>query len=160
MAEASRPPDRFLVGIVVGAVALIVLGIGAVLLAGRTPPPTIADPNSPVGVVQAYLEALRAGEAERAFGYLSRGTQTSVPRPTYLERFPRFGQSTETSRLLVEPLRLGDDSAEVRVTISRFSANGSPFSTNTTHQEVVVRLTREDGAWRITQPTEPYPFVY
>jgi hypothetical protein len=156
----SRRPDRFLLGIVVGSVLLIILGIAAVYLAGRTPPTPAADPNSPVGVVQAYIEALRAGDAERAYSYLGSTAQASVPRDRYLERFPRFAPPTEASRLLIEPVSVGPDTAEVKVTISRFNSGGAPFSTNTYHQDVAVRLVKEDGEWRIVQPAEPFMFSY
>src|SRR4051812_46781862 len=50
MADRSSPPaapDRFLVGLVIGALALVVLGIAAVLIGppGAPPPP---PPGSPV----------------------------------------------------------------------------------------------------------------
>ena len=162
MAEAtvaSQRPDRFLLGIIAGSVLLIILGIVAVFVAGRTPPTPATDPNSPVGVVQAYVEALRAGDADRAYSYLSRQAQASVPRDRYLERFPRFAPPTDASRLLIEPVSIGSSTAEVKVTVSRFSAGGAPFSANTSHQEVTVRLVMEDGAWRIMQPSEPFPFI-
>ena len=157
---SGQRPDRFLVGIVVGALLLIVLGIAAVFVAGRTPSTTVADPSSPVGVVQAYVEALRAGDADRAYGYLSGSAQASVPRDQYLQRFPRFSPPNEASRLLIEPGTIGPDTAEVKVTISRFNSGGAPFSANTYHQDVTVRLTMENGAWRIVQPAEPYPLIY
>lgn len=159
MPESSHraaPPDRFLVGIVVGAVLLIVGGIAAVLLAGRAPAAAV-DPASPVGVVQAYAEALRAGDTERARGYLSQSARdaidrSGVPRPPYYQPPER--------RVLIEPVETTADRATVRVTISSFAARSEPFATSTYHQEVEVRLVRENGEWRISSPTEPYPFLY
>lgn len=161
--STGQRPDRFLVGIVAGSLLLVVVGIAAVFLAGRAPASTVADPSSPVGVVQAYLEALRAGDADRSYGYLSRTAQATTPRDRYLERFPRHsapGQTSQTSRLLIEPGKLEGDVAEVKVTISRFSSGGGPFSYGTYHQDVTVRLNQENGVWRIAQPTEPYQFFY
>jgi hypothetical protein len=160
-ASGTRSTDRFLIGIVVGSVALVVLGVLVVLLAGRNQPARAADPSSPVGVVDAYLEALRAGDADRAYGYLSRAAQASTPRDRYLERFPRFSPPSQTStRVLIEPVSAEGDSAEVKVTVSRFNSGGAPFSTNTYHQDYTIRLVREDGAWKIAQPVEPYAFIY
>jgi hypothetical protein len=144
---------------VIGSVALIGLGILAVQLAGRNQPARAADPASPVGVVESYLEALRAGDTDRAYSYLSRSAQGSIPRDRYLERFPRFNPPSETStRMLIEPSSVEGDTATVKVTVSRFNSGGAPFSTNTYHQDYTIRLIREDGAWKIAQPVEPYAF--
>ena len=69
----SAPPptpaagqDRFLLAIVAGTILLVVAAIVVVFLFGRarTAPP--ADPNSPAGVAQTYIEAVRAGDMTRA----------------------------------------------------------------------------------------------
>ena len=164
MADSSATSprtDRFLLGIIVGSVLLVALAVAAVfLLAGRQPSPP-ADPASPVGVVQAYVEAIRSGDLARAHGYLSSAAQAALPVATYRERFPRYGESgSADQRILIEPMVTETDRAEVKVTISRFSARSDPFSARTYHRDVTVRLVREDGAWRVDQPAEPYPFLY
>jgi hypothetical protein len=63
-------------------------------------------------------------------------------------------------RILIEPVEVGADHARVKVTVSSFSARSEPFSTGTYHNEVDVRLVRENGQWRISTPTEPFPFLY
>jgi len=37
------------------------------------------------------------------------------------------------------------------LTVSHFYARNEPFSTSTSHHDVIVRLVREYGEWRITQ---------
>jgi hypothetical protein len=164
MSENPTPAighDRFLIGIVVGAVALIVVGIAAVVLVGRGPAAPPADLGSPVGVVQAYVEAVRAGDLDRAYSFLSRSEQAAVSLSEYRRRFSTTARPTNTeSRVLIEPVTVGSDTAEVKVTISRFSARADPFSTGTSHQEVNVRLVKQDGTWRVDQPIGPYPFLY
>lgn len=155
---AAAAPDRFLVGIVLGAVALIAVGVAAVLLAARAPSTIQADPTSPAGVVQAYVEALRAGETDRARGYLTQSAREQVDRQNYPK--PHFQPSVPERRLLIEPIEVNGDRARVRVTVSTFSARSEPFSSSTYHQEVDVRLLRENGQWRISSPAEPFPFVY
>ena len=158
-APVAPSTDRFLTAIVVGAVLLLVVAVGAVALLARAPRPAPADPAAPVGVVQAYVEALRAGDLDRAHSYLSRSAQAAVPLATYRERFPRYGESSRNeTRLLIEPVTVGADTAEVKVTVSRFTARSEPFSANAYHRDVTVRLVREDGAWRVSQPIEPYAF--
>jgi hypothetical protein len=158
---AARGTDRFLLGIVVGAVLLILLGVVVVLVVGRAPAASQADPASPAGVVQAYVEALRTGDVDLAYGYLSRSAQGAVSLDEYRRRFHRpFVPSTSGQRVLIEPATIAGDRAEVQVTLSRFSARADPFSANTYHQDTTINLVKEDGAWRISQPIGPYPFVY
>jgi hypothetical protein len=164
MAEARSTPreaDRFLVGIVVGALLLLVLAVVAVIVGTRAPAPPAADPATPLGVVQAYVDAVRAGEVDRAYALLSRAAQGGVSLEEYRRRFARaYGPSSAEQRILIEPLRVGPETAEARVTVSRFTASREPFSTSASHQDVAVHLVREDGAWRITQPIGPYPVVH
>lgn len=160
-APATPGTDRFLVGIVAGAVLLMLLGVVAVVVVGRAPAAATADVGSPVGVVQAYVDAIRAGEIERAYALLSRSAQATTSLQEFGRPFARaFGPSDGASRVLITPATQGADTAEVKITISRFHARAEPFSTNTSHQDVSVRLVHEDGAWRISQPTGAYPFIY
>jgi hypothetical protein len=154
---APAPPDRFLLAIVLGALALIASAVAIVLVLGRTPasPP---DPASPAGVVQAYVEALRAGDFDRARGYLSQSARAEIDRNR--EPFPRYYQPGGIERrVLIETVEVAEDHALVKVTISAFAARTEPFSSSTYHQEVNVRLVREGGQWRIAQPIEPFPFL-
>jgi hypothetical protein len=151
--------DRFLIGIVAGAIALIAAGILAVAFVGRGQPGRTFDPASPAGAVQAYVEAIRAGDRDRAYAMLSRSAQADTRNQSYRERFPSPSDPRgRSARVLIEPVSESGDVAEVRVTVSRFSARSDPFSTNTYHNETVVRLVREDGAWKIDRPIEPYVF--
>jgi hypothetical protein len=160
-AAVEQRRDPFLIAIVAGALLLIAAGIGAVLVVGRAPRSAPADPTSPEGVVQAYVEAIRAGDADRAYELLSRTAKATTSAQEYRQRFPRSQPSTESGqRVLIETVEVGEDAAEVRVTFSRFSARPEPFSAGTYHRAVNVRLVREDGAWRIGQPAEPFPLAY
>jgi hypothetical protein len=160
-APTARGIDRFLLGIVVGAVLLMLAGVGAVFLARQAPAAPPADPASPVGVVQGYVEALRAGDADRAYGHLSRSAQAGLALDEYRRRFHRpYAPPTAEQRVLIEPITQGADRAEVRVTLSRFTADAHPLSASTSHRETTVQLVREGGAWRVSQPAEPYLFLY
>jgi hypothetical protein len=156
--SALAAPDRFLIGIVLGTVLLIALGIAAVMLAGRARAPAPVDPASPAGVVQAYVEALRNGETDRARSFLTQSARDGLDK----QNFPRpyHPPSAPERRVLIESVEVGADRARVKVTVSSFSARSEPFSTGTYHSEVEVRLVRENGQWRISTPTEPFPFLY
>ncbi|MCC7370844.1 MAG: hypothetical protein IT306_20695 [Chloroflexi bacterium] len=155
--EAVRPgPDRFLVGIVVGAVLLIVAGlvVGVLLRTPRTAPP--ADPASVAGVVQAHIEAVRTNDTEKARSYLTREARAQAEarerqnpttyRPTY----------DNSVRIIVEATEQTETTAEARITVSRFYARSDPFSSSTSHRTYTVKLIREDGQWRLTQPVDSY----
>lgn len=155
--QPARPttgPDRFLVGIVAGTVLLVVISIIVVLIFGQarsTPPP---DPNGPAGVVYSYVEAVRAGDADRARTYLTAQARTDFD--TRLRTSPLRPVSDERVRIVVDTVSQTDSAAEVKVTISRFYARSEPFSSNTSHRYVTARLIREDGTWKLSQA----PFSY
>jgi hypothetical protein len=148
--------DRFLLAIVAGTILLVVVSVIVVVLFGRartTPPP---DPNSPAGVVHAYVEAVRAGEMEKARGYLTRAARAEAESR---DRQNAYRPTRDDNvRIVVETVATTETTAEVKVTISRFYARSDPFSSSTSHYDTTVRLIREDGAWRISQPVEPYTF--
>jgi hypothetical protein len=151
--SAATGPDRFLIGIVGGVVLLIVLGVVVVLTMGRPRPAPPADANGPAAVVQAYVEAIRAGNTEKARTYLSREALTaeqSRNRPPYASNV------NDNVRILVEPVSSTEDTADVRITISSFNSRSEPFSASSSNRSIRVRLVREDGAWRVNQPLEPY----
>lgn len=153
------PTDRFLIGIVIGALALIALGILVAALGVGRGSTVSLDPSTPGGTVQSYIEALRAGDLDRAYGHLSQAAQASWSRDRYRESYPRYAPpSGMEQRLLIETIRAEPDRAEVRVTISYFMP-GNPLFAGTPQREVDVYLVKEDGAWKIDRPVEPYPFL-
>lgn len=153
---AGRGPDRFLLAIIAGALLLILAGVVVVLVNRQPRPAPPADPASVIGVVQGFVEATRAGDTEKARSYLTREARAQA------EARARQNPSTYTPsydtnvRIIVEATAQTETTAEAKVTISRFSARSDPFSSSTSHRTVTVRLLREDGQWRITQPLEPY----
>jgi hypothetical protein len=153
---AAPGHDRFLLAIVAGALLLVVVGVVVVVPFGRPRPAPPADPSSPAGVVQQYVEAVRAGDLERARGYLTREARAQVEAR---DRSSPYRPSVDdNARIVVDTVSTTDTTAEVKVAISRFYARSNPFSSSTSHYDVPVRLIREDGAWRISQPVDPYPF--
>jgi hypothetical protein len=61
-------------------------------------------------------------------------------------------------RLLVETINADADRAQVRVTIVSFTP-GNPIFASAPQREVDVYLVKENGAWKIDRPVEPYPFL-
>jgi hypothetical protein len=149
--QKAAGPDRFLLGIVAGIVVLVVASIVVVLTIGPSRAAQPADTATPVGVVQAYVEAVRAEDYTRAHSYLTQKTRTEVEERESKERYPYRPHIDDHVRILVGPAMVNGDTAEVPLTVSRFYARNEPFSTSTTHHDVTVRLVREYGEWRITQ---------
>jgi hypothetical protein len=154
--RSAGGPDRFLMAIVAGTILLVLASIAVVFMFGRTEPSPPSDPNIPAGVVYAYVEAIRAGDMERARSYLTREARAQA---LARDRQDTYRPSRDDNvRIVVETVTMTETTAEVKVTISRFYARSDPFSSSTSHYDVTVRLIREDGAWRISQPIEPYTF--
>jgi len=144
--------------IVAGVILLILVSVVVVLTTRSPRPAPPADPASIVGVVQGYVEATRAGDGEKARSYLSRDARAQAEarnRQNPNTYQPAFDDNV---RIIVDATSQTDTTAEAKVTISRFYGRSDPFSSNTSHRTVTVKLIREDGQWRITQPTEPYQF--
>lgn len=141
--------------IVGGTIVLVLLSIAVVAIFGRSRPAQPADPNSPAGVAQAYVEAVRNGELERSRGYLTREAvaQTQRDRPT------NFAVSSDDNvRIVIDTVSATDTTAEVRVTVTRFYPRSGPFSSSSTYRDIRIRMIREDGSWKITQPLDFYSF--
>jgi hypothetical protein len=149
--------DRFLLAIVVGTLLLVLVSIALVFAFGRGRPAPPADPNSPAGVTQAYIEAVRAGDTEKARGYLTRQALEEFDRQTRVS--PLRPTADEHLRIVFETTSMTDTSAEVKVTVSRFYARGDPFSSGTSHHDIITRLIRQDGVWKLSQPPQPYEIV-
>jgi hypothetical protein len=146
--------DRFLLAIVGGTLLLVVIGVALVFVLGRSRSTSPADPNSPVGIVQAYIEAVRAGDAERARSYLTGPGLDEFDRQTRIT--PLRPTADEHLRIVVDTTSVTDSAAEVRVTVSRFYTRSDPFSSGTSHRDIIVRLVRDNGVWKLSQPPQPY----
>lgn len=144
-----KSTDRFLVGIVVGIVLLVVAAF-AVMLA--RPDPTYRAEDTPAGVAHNYLLALQKEEYERAHAYLS---PTLDGYPDSVEALAegiedqswRFRTDLDIA-LAVESSKITGSRAVVDVRESRFSGGGLfDSSQRTTTFEIELQL--EDGEWRI-----------
>lgn len=147
-------PDRFLLAIVAGTLLLVLVSITLVFALGRGRAAPPVDPSSPAGVTQAYIEAVRAGDTEKARSYLARQALDEFDRQTRIS--PLRPTADEHLRIVVETTSVSDTAAEVRVTVSHFYTRSDPFSSGTSHRDIITRLVREDGVWKLSQPPQPY----
>lgn len=152
--------DRFLLGILIGIVLLVVLSL--VIFFARQTTATYGPEDTPQGVFQNYIIAVGKGDYERAFGYVA-GPPAPVGQggPVNLPDFTRFKQfflGESNSQLVNTGVQVGEsringDIAVVDVTI--LQTNGDPFR-SVYRQSRQAQLVLKNGAWKIN--TAPYPF--
>jgi hypothetical protein len=118
--------DKFLIGIVIGVILLVVVAFGIAL---TRPGPTYQPEDTPEGVVHNYLLALRQEEYERAYGYLSpdlNGYPKSIE--SFIEYIQdhsyRFQLDEETVALDVNSVDVRGNIAEVTVQETQFHQGG------------------------------------
>jgi hypothetical protein len=151
---AGGDKDRFLIGIVAGTILLVIISVVVVFMLGRPRSAPPADPSTPAGVVQAYIEALRDNDVARSRTYLT--SQARAQAEARDKNSTYHPSPQDNVRIVVEQVSATETRAEVKVTTSRFYASADPFSSSTSHRDTTVILVREDGAWRITEPLETY----
>jgi hypothetical protein len=141
--------DKFLLGIVAGVVLLVAVTFVLVL---RRPEPTYRSEETPEGVAHNYLLALRQGEYDRAYGYLS---PTLVDYPTNAEQFAGQVEDTRWAfrldrdvSLVVESARISGDRATAVVQETTFYTGGL-FSSNQSISTFDMILMRQDDTWKI-----------
>jgi hypothetical protein len=150
--------DRFTWGIVIGVLALVVVGV--VVAASAVDRGTPPDLSTPEGVALAYELALQRGDWDTAYSLLAQTLQEQVPRDQFaLRAGGSFGGGYQASaRLSVEPDSVQGDTA--RVTLVRsFPPSGGLLGLAFDRGSTVrfnVTLVREGGAWRVSVPPEPY----
>jgi hypothetical protein len=142
--------DRFLIGILAGIGILVVLSVALFFLRRSTL--EYGPETSPDGVVRNYIVAVKKGDYDRAFAYLS----TLDPKIDKLNfRQSISTQAGEISSTGIEVGQMSIDGDHAIVTISLIRGNGGLFG-DVYREQQSAELTQKDGAWKIT--SMPYPF--
>ena len=142
--------DRFLVGILVGIGALVVVAL--TLFFVRQDKQEYVDDSTPEGVVHNYSLAVYQEDYEKAYGYLG----DAEYKPTFSEfQKPFFNH-------YVDPLSVGLEIGETKttgdeafVTLYLIYNPSDPFSSSYRGTES-AHLERQDGDWKLLQM--PYNF--
>jgi hypothetical protein len=142
--------DRFLLGILIGIVVLVVLAL--VVFFTRQDNLNYVDEDTPAGVVQNYVVALHKKDYERAYGYLA-----DLPyKPTayeFRQAFLNHMVDPTNAGIEIGKTEISEDSASIDLGIV-FSAS-DPFSSGYRNVDYAM-LIRQEGAWKIKQL--PYNF--
>lgn len=152
MVRGMNAHDRSLVLVAGGVVAITILAIVAVLVAGSREPEAFPA-DTPEGTIQRYLSAFDAGDHAAAYGFFSAEVRDRMSPDDYAQMIDQSGYYAgggETGRVLFDSIEGSGDTARVRLTVERIYGDG--LSTSTSRSTSEIRLVREAGAWRIDEP--------
>jgi hypothetical protein len=150
---ATGGVHRLTLGIGLGLVLLVAIGIGVALIAGRVQ--TQPDLSTREGVTLAYELDIQRGEADAAWNLLTAEAQSGTTRQEFLARAAGLRRGGDV-RFSVENVRIEGDTAHLDVvrvvsTSGFLGLGGGSFTTRSP-----VTLVRENNAWRISVPSDPY----
>ncbi len=140
--------DKFLIGLVVGIVLLVVVAFSVVLL---RPKPEYRNDDSPDAVVHNYLLALRRDEYERAYENLS---PNLAGYPENIDAFIKdvkhqweFRQNVDAA-LNVQPAKIVGDTATVEVLETILNIGGL-LDIAQYEGQFDMKLRQEGGTWKM-----------
>jgi hypothetical protein len=143
--------DRFTWGVVIGALLLVLGAVGSVaVLQARSAAPDLSTPD---GVVRAYYAGLDAGRPDQVWDLLSGAARAGTTRDAFIQRATSYRPSGD-ARITVDSVTVDGDTAVVR--LSRTYGGGGLFDGGGGSSPLTVRLDRENGAWKITVPPDPF----
>lgn len=144
-----KSTDKFLIGIVGGIVLIVVAAIAVVLL---RPKPEYRPENTPEDIVHNYLLALKKGDYERAYNYLSPKLK-DYPEDTEAftddidDHSGAFSLDENTS-LNVQSSRITGERSTVKVLETAFYGGGL-FDSGQHDYTFDMKLRLEDGIWKL-----------
>lgn len=144
--------DRFLLGILVGIGALVVVALVVFFMRQETA--TYMPDDDPASIVHNYVLALHNGEYEKAYGYLA-----DLPNKPEYEDFRTvfLSQWVDPSSSGIEIGPVKEEGDDAYVEIETIFAPSDPFSSGYSSTEMAL-LVNQNGNWKIKQM--PYSFWY
>ncbi|HLA17077.1 MAG TPA: hypothetical protein VJZ72_09285 [Candidatus Limnocylindrales bacterium] len=146
---SATGPSRLLIGTTIALIVLAVAAV-AVVLVGR-PSGTASYPaDSPEAAFQLYLTADEGTDPAAAYAAYSTRVRETWPYDEYLQARDMYaGWQRDGRRVWIDRADRDGDLASLYLTVEFTSGSGIGASTWTDHRE--VRMTLEDGAWRVDQ---------
>ncbi|MGN6578342.1 MAG: hypothetical protein ACTHKG_21915 [Nocardioides sp.] len=132
----TRHPNRIL-AVVLGVIAVV--AVVAVVLATNREPQTY-DRGTPQGVVQAYLEAVVAGDNTEAAGYLAPGGACDIED---LDR----SSAPDGIRVVMRDTQVDGDRAQVEVDV--VTSSDDLFGGSEWSERHTFRLGKDGQDWRV-----------
>jgi hypothetical protein len=144
--------DRFLTGILIGIVVLVIAALALYFV--RREQAVYQPEDTPAGVVHNFVLALHNSEYEKAHSYLAE-TNLKPSLTAFRQPFISRELDVQANSLQIGETDLNGEEAIVAVTVVHASKN--PFN-DVYHTLDTVTLVQQDGQWRIT--ALPYPYWY
>ncbi len=142
--------DKFLTGIVMGIVLLVIVAVVLVLARGQTE--TYMAEDTPEGVVHNYFLAIQREEFSKAYGYLADDLKSKPD----LDEFIRMVDSNSEASLKIGKTTIDNDRATVDISIITY-VGGGPFDSGRNSRDESAYLHQNDqGQWKLTG--YPYPY--
>jgi hypothetical protein len=149
--------DKFLIGIIVGIVLLVVVAVATVLLRKPGEEEYVAD-DTPAGVVHNYFLAIQRKDYEKAYSYLSDDLKSKPDLDEFIREIDNFSRGSESS-LQIGETRLGNVHTQVDVSIITYRAGGLfdfDSSSYTSRDTAYLRATGDGSVWKLIE--FPYPY--
>jgi hypothetical protein len=143
--------DKVTLALLAAVLGLVAVGLTVAVVVGQraTPP----DPNTPGGVVLAYIQAEQRGDAVTAWNMLASSAQARGDREWFLAR---AGTSEPGEAFFSTEDAHTDDTGASVVLVRTTPGSVGLFGNRSYSSRSTVRLAREDGAWRISVPPDDY----
>jgi hypothetical protein len=145
---------RTLAFIAGGIVALVVVSVAVVLLAGARQRQDFSE-GSTEAAMQAYLEAWEEGDAPTLWTFFS----TEVKEEYSFEEYERavddyfvyqYPDGGPSRSVFIDGVDGSGDRVTVRLTVEEFYGDG--LNTNSYRSPRAVRMVSEEGAWKLADP--------
>lgn len=142
--------DRFLIGILIGVVVLLVVA-GLSLLVLRQPPRQLPA-DSPGGTIQRFYSALEQRNYSQAYDLLSDKMEHKPTRDAFTRYMAdQFTYGTQTARVRIDSEQINGATATITVRATYNYGSGPPLvGSNEYTATETFTLAQEAGGWRIT----------
>ncbi|MBI3160783.1 MAG: hypothetical protein HYZ26_14385 [Chloroflexi bacterium] len=151
--------DRFLIGIVIGVLVLVVASVALVL---TRPEAEYLSDDAPENVVHNYILAVLQEDYDRAFGYLSPDIAHGPEDAADLEHdlsYYNYRWDQDAS-YVIDSARVSGSSATVIVSALGFYSDDIFFGRGQYTDERTFRLGLENGKWRIVEGSIFFPYCW
>jgi len=151
-----KSPNRWLLifGVVIGALALTAVAL--VLTLNQDSP--LLPVDTPAGVVQRFILALKENDYETAESYLSAALIARQGSTPWKDYYPSNYDPPAWQATLGETI-YKNQTAIVPVTLDTFHS-GSPLANSVYSRSIAFTLVTENGVWKIDQPDYFWGFFY